>query len=113
MAQQARKNNVILWVLGALIAGGIVGYIFAQSTPLSRASIGAMASAMKEDGSFMMQMGSMMVTSGAMMQQKGQKYSDQEMIQQGKALEENGTMLQRAGTNQMDRGSGIMQTIGQ
>ena len=100
MAKPINNNPVIMWVIGALIVGGLLGYLLAQSRIPSQAYMTNTASMIKDNGS-------------TMMQQKGQKYGDQEMMQQGKALEENGTMMEQKGTTMTERGNGMMQMMGQ
>ncbi|MBI4038734.1 hypothetical protein HY384_02130 [Candidatus Daviesbacteria bacterium] len=113
MAKPNNNNSIIMWVVGALIVGGVLGYLISQSRTPSAAYMSGTASMMKDSGSTMMQMGKMMMQSGSMMQQKGQKYGDQEMMQQGKTLEENGTMMEQKGTTLTERGNGMMQMMGQ
>lgn len=113
MAKPTNNNPIIMWVIGALIVGGLVGYLLGQSKAPSQAYMSGTASMMKDNGSTMMQMGKMMMQSGSMMQQKGQKYGDQEMMQNGKTLEENGSMMEQKGTTTTERGNGMMQMMGQ
>lgn len=113
MAKLNNNNPIIIWVIGALIVGGVLGYVIAQSRTPSQAYMSGTASMMKDNGSTMMQMGKMMMSSGSMMQQKGQKYGDQEMMRDGKTLEENGSMMEQKGTITTERGNGMMQMMGQ
>lgn len=50
------QNNLILWILGAAIVGGVIGFYSGQSQRAVPANISRAASMMKNNGSNMMQM---------------------------------------------------------
>lgn len=108
------NNNVIVWVVGALIVGSLVGYYVRGTTgaPYSQ-DLQDSATMMRDNGSTMMQMGQMIMSGGVLMSEKGQQYNDSEMMDMGRQLQENGQMMQTQGTSSTEHGSGMMQMMGQ
>ncbi|QQG44613.1 MAG: hypothetical protein HYW86_01740 [Candidatus Roizmanbacteria bacterium] len=114
MTAKTNSNKFTIYLIIALLVGGLAGYIIGQnSSPFSRGYMNETASMMKDNGSGMMQMGRMMIDSGQMMQEKSKTYNDSEMMQKGKDLEINGSMMQQKGGAMMERGSGMGKMMGQ
>ena len=105
------KNNLVLWVLGAAIAGGVIGFYSGQSQRVVPANISGAASMMKDNGSNMMQMGEMMASMGGMMWERGERYGDDEMMEKGKELEASGSMMQDGGNEMMGEGDNMMRMM--
>lgn len=103
-----KDNNLILWVVLALVVGGLVGFFIGKNNQtFSPNYMGEIASMIDVNGQSMMQMGNMMMSMGQMMQQKGTVYNDTGMMQKGKELEDSGAMMKDKGNSMIER-SNIM-----
>lgn len=107
-----QKDNPMLWVVLALVVGGILGFLLGRITqPYSTDYLQGTASMMSDKGNDMMWMGGMMMDAGQMMKQKGSMYNDNEMMQKGQEIEDTGQMMQTKGSEMMDWGNGMMRMM--
>lgn len=111
MAKATTHNNLVIWVIVALLVGGLIGYQIAASKAPTPTYMNQSGSMMKDNGSYMMQSGKMMRENGMMMQNMGKNMGDNEFTQKGKMMEEEGMMMEQKGSGMMDSGSGMMQMM--
>ena len=78
--KKTKQENLALWVIVALIVGGLVGFFIGErNQPFSPGYMQQTASMMSGNGQSMMQMGNMMMNMGQMMQQKSDVHHDYEL----------------------------------
>ncbi|HEY4527300.1 MAG TPA: hypothetical protein VJK53_05670 [Candidatus Paceibacterota bacterium] len=109
-------NKIVLWVVGALVIGGIAGFYMGgagadSAKGVSQDDMRMSAGMMQDNGGMMLQMGQMMMEAGGMMQSASS--TSAQMSQMGLELQQMGGQGQTAGQEMSDHGGSVMRMMGQ